>query len=99
MPTPKNAPARRFGDAMAASSRKGSGMGTPSLKLNTYRWKLPEKWYQVARTLGKSPKKSSKIDRTLPNLKGAVPLGRTIADAWKEISYKPADINSNCDWP
>ena len=53
----------------------------------------------------------SKIARTLPNLKniqnlgvdrllfkGAVPLGRTIADAWKEISYKPADINSNCDW-
>ena len=32
-------------------------MGTPSLKLNTYRWKLPEKWYQVARSLGKSPKK------------------------------------------
>jgi len=49
--------------------RKGSGMGTPSLKLNTYRWKLPEKWYQVARTLGKSPKKSSEIARTLPNLK------------------------------
>ena len=72
MPTPKNAPARRFGDAMAASSRKGSGMGTPSLKLNTYRWKLPEKWYQVARTLGKSPKKSSEIARTPPYLKRGV---------------------------
>ena len=68
LPTPKNAPARRFGDAMAASSRKGSGMGTPSLKLNTYRWKLPEKWYQVARTLGKSPKKSSEIANTPPYL-------------------------------
>ena len=54
---------------MAASSRKGSGMGTPSLKLNTYRWKLPEKWYQVARTLGKSPQKSSEIARTPPYLK------------------------------
>ena len=31
-------------------------------------------------------------------LKGAGRLGRTIADAWKEICYKPADINSNCDW-
>ena len=69
LPTPKNAPARRFGDAMAASSRKGSGMGTPSLKLNTYRWKLPEKWYQVARSLGKSPKKSSEIDNTPPYLR------------------------------
>ena len=27
--TRKNAPARRFGDSMAACSRKGSGMGTP----------------------------------------------------------------------
>ena len=44
-------------------------MGTPSLKLNTYRWKLPEKWYQVARTLGKSPKKSSEIANTTPYLK------------------------------
>ena len=53
--------------AMAAFSRKGSGMGTPSLKLNTYRWKLPEKWYQVARGL-KSPKnrrKSPTPSRTL----------------------------------
>ena len=75
LPTRKTAPARRFGDAMAASSRKGSGMGTPSLKLNTHRWKLPEKWYQVA--------------RTLPNLKGAGRLVRTIADACKEICYKP----------
>ena len=72
LPTPKTAPARRLGDAMAASSRKGSGMGTPSLKLNTYRWNLPGKWYQVARTLGKSPKKSSEIARTLPNLKGGM---------------------------
>jgi len=53
---------------MAASSRKGSGMGTPSLKLNTYRWKLPEKWYQVAWSLGKSPQKSSEIDNTPPYL-------------------------------
>ena len=60
---------------MAASSRKGSGMGTPSLKLNTYRWKLPEKWYQVARTLGKSPKKSSEIANTTPYLKlGCAPV-------------------------
>jgi hypothetical protein len=29
--TRKTAPARRFGDAMAASSRKGPGMGTPKL--------------------------------------------------------------------
>ena len=58
LPTPKNAPARRFGDAMPASSRKGSGMGTPSLKLNTYQCEIPEKWYQVA--------------RTLPNLKGGM---------------------------
>ena len=62
---------------MAASSRKGSGMGTPSLKLNTYRWKLPEKWYQVARTLGKSPKKSSEIARTPPNLNPPCRIGET----------------------
>ena len=78
LPTPKNAPARRLGDAMAASSRKGSGMGTPSLKLNTYRWKLPEKWYQVARTLGKSPKKSSEIARTPPYLKVGMSSGTEI---------------------
>ena len=69
LPTPKTAAARRSGDAMAASSRKGCGMGTPSLKLNTYRWKLPERWYQVARTLGKSPQKSSEIANTTPYLK------------------------------
>ena len=61
----------------ASVFQKRSGMGTPSLKLNTYRWKLPEKWYQVARTLGKSPKKSSEIARTLPNLKFTLPaLGK-----------------------
>ena len=71
LPTRNNAPARSFGDDMAASSRTGSGMWTPSLLLNTYRWKLPEKWYQMSRTLGKSPinrLKSPGSLRTLSNL-------------------------------
>ena len=42
LPTRKSAPAHRFGDAMTVSCGKGSGMGTPSLKLKGGMYSSPE---------------------------------------------------------